>query len=732
MEIIEITEITKEELAKNWSYRVLPNQTIRLNKYIAEGEVPRLVIPSLAGGKKITEIGERAFAQNYHEHNTIQRAKSETWKIKQIVFPVYLVHVGMAAFAGCSELESIVFHEGLREIMKDAFVDCPNIKSATLPKSLKHIGEHCFDNKPTILIYAPKGSYAEKYAKDHQNLEFEQSTLKVDQIDQIDMEDEAQSKKLSAKSRVWLLERAVLDGTVEELAQVIEKYAPFEFTARALGFAMRYGGEEKVRLLKSAGASFEYDKEDRKFKSKYHTSARNERYWNNVLYELFPIFDKLFDYPQFCGAIYGRYEQLEILAPDYYVYIPHSNYRWSASEKIHYGEERKILPEEERAAAILAYYENTSRSETKSAALFFALSLGQYKIADTLIKSGFDLGKTFFGGIHADIYFFLEAHKKEHDMRLFEQMLRRAGTRRIMSDQTFSRHLALGEYWNIEHMELLCTLVCYTNLAISKKLSVEAKEKSEDDDTLLISRNRANEFLSFAIESDSDSAAVKICESGLINEKNINKYIELSSSQKKTQVLAVFMEWKNKNVDLAHEQRKSEERLKRRMNKKIDPNSFGEMKKTWDMSYSQREITITGYKGSDTKITIPVKIGARDVTSIGSRAFFKNSSLEKVVLQEGIQTIESGAFESCTGLIDIVLPKSLKSIGWEAFKGCAGLEKITIPDKVNYIYRDAFYNCPKLKICARRGSEAENHAKKYKIPFIDSKFESIFTGEDAK
>ena len=60
------------------------------------------------------------------------------------------------------------------------------------------------------------------------------------------------------ETAVSSLESAVLDGTTEDVANIIEEHAPFEFTARALGLAMRYGGVDKTRLLLDAGATFKY------------------------------------------------------------------------------------------------------------------------------------------------------------------------------------------------------------------------------------------------------------------------------------------------------------------------------------------------------------------------------------------------------------------------------------------------------------------------------------------
>ena len=65
--------------------------------------------------------------------------------------------------------------------------------------------------------------------------------------------------KLSEQKKVELLEHTVLTGTAEDVARVFEEHAPFEFTARALGYAARFRGTELVKCLVEHGATFAYD-----------------------------------------------------------------------------------------------------------------------------------------------------------------------------------------------------------------------------------------------------------------------------------------------------------------------------------------------------------------------------------------------------------------------------------------------------------------------------------------
>ncbi len=85
------------------------------------------------------------------------------------------------------------------------------------------------------------------------------------------------------------------------------------------------------------------------------------------------------------------------------------------------------------------------------------------------------------------------------------------------------------------------------------------------------------------------------------------------------------------------------------------------------------------------------------VTSIGSGAFYMNTSLSSVTFAENssITAIGDNVFYGCVSLSSIVLPSSVTSIGNGAFAG-AGLTSIDLGDKVAAIGENAFADCDKL------------------------------------
>ena len=75
---------------------------------------------------------------------------------------------------------------------------------------------------------------------------------------------------------------------------------------------------------------------------------------------------------------------------------------------------------------------------------------------------------------------------------------------------------------------------------------------------------------------------------------------------------------------------------------------------------------------------------------------YMNSSVKKVVIEEGVTNIGNWAFSECSSLTSITIPDSVTNIGAAAFDSCTSLTSITIPDSVTSIESYAFCNCSNL------------------------------------
>ncbi|MBQ5381689.1 MAG: leucine-rich repeat domain-containing protein, partial [Ruminococcus sp.] len=107
-------------------------------------------------------------------------------------------------------------------------------------------------------------------------------------------------------------------------------------------------------------------------------------------------------------------------------------------------------------------------------------------------------------------------------------------------------------------------------------------------------------------------------------------------------------------------------------------------------------LTLTGYTGSASNLTIPAEIGGKAVTAIGDECFQGLVCLKRVHVPEGVKTIGDYAFEACSALQRIYLPASLTAIGDGAFSGCGHLTLADMQDNVARIGKGAFLCCDAL------------------------------------
>ena len=99
-----------------------------------------------------------------------------------------------------------------------------------------------------------------------------------------------------------------------------------------------------------------------------------------------------------------------------------------------------------------------------------------------------------------------------------------------------------------------------------------------------------------------------------------------------------------------------------------------------------------GVAGAEENTTIKKVVVEEGVGVLYDRTFRRFYALEEVVLPSTLTTIGaagSGVFQSCTNLKTIVLPESLTVLGQGSFQECSSLESINIPAGVTRIESDA-------------------------------------------
>ena len=102
---------------------------------------------------------------------------------------------------------------------------------------------------------------------------------------------------------------------------------------------------------------------------------------------------------------------------------------------------------------------------------------------------------------------------------------------------------------------------------------------------------------------------------------------------------------------------------------------------------------LTGYIGTDKRITVPAAIDDLPVKAIAG--FAGNTLLETVVISEGIQRIDRNAFADCSNLTFVSIPESVTEIFDCAFCNCTSLETIHLPSGLTGMRR-LFEGCTSL------------------------------------
>ena len=503
--------------------------------------------------------------------------------------------------------------------------------------------------------------------------------------------------KLSEQKKVELLETAVLTGTPEEVTRVMNEHSPFEFTARALGYAARFRGAEMVKCLLAHGATFAYEAVPA-FAKKYATKvAISNIYSYNVDYSLYLLKDHKID-------------------P-----VPDS---------------AQLLDDEERTKVMeLLHTEAEKAAVNEADILYFSILYGDTAIRDACAKLGVcNLSDIRAANIRCDTNYAHMDGLDRHFRDGFTWTLRKANPdnfKRILMDilpmlgEKQMQMMPADIFFSFQDKKQFFTAYCAEGLfeLVLKHTNLTDKVKKWDMLYALVDHNNAS-GVQYALEQEWISKPKDL--------ETLLKYAQ-SKENRNAALVGCIMDKLEKNAPV----RKKEESLALAAN----PLSAAELKKIWTTKkLEDGSLIITGYKGDALDVIVPDAFGKVPVTALGSDVFsvkaprltreqievreniqsveipgsiavipknlFGNENallrwgagkLKRVVLGKGVREISEGAFSRCVALDEIVLPQTLTTIGKQAFSHCRSLPALNLPESVSAIGWGAYSDCEALK-----------------------------------
>ncbi len=491
--------------------------------------------------------------------------------------------------------------------------------------------------------------------------------------------------ELAQEERAAQLQRAVINGTVQEIVEVYDALGYVEMSAPALGLACRFRGLEVVKVLVEKGATFDFPStEEIEIKYHCHIGEKHAQYRENYRTNYALYFLKCYR-----GGVKGA--------------------RCLQGMKFFKNQKRDD-------GTLLPFLADSARSPVLD-----YLLLNQKKLA-------FQPEELLFYAIFARDDFLYEELKKRRICLVPKRI-------HAMTEGT----LADG-YW-FEFGTLTGKLADRDFVGVMQRLSTELDGKPFrlTEKTFDSIQNRFHDFSIFEFflehfrREKMQPAKIMRCvidrnlveamplierEGWLGTPRKREEMIAYAAEQERTELLAWLLDFKNRTADFAAEQEKADKKLMRKLN--AVPDSVMALSQLW--SYKKTAdgtITITNYKGSATEVTVPEKIGKSIVTAIGKGTFTgeenqcrnnetmnrgatkeqirQHKKITKIVLPDTIQLIGAGAFQCMEELREINIPAGVREIGEAAFAACAALRTLTIPPNVKRIGKKAFLGCAALE-----------------------------------
>ena len=611
---------------------------------------------------------------------------------EELIVPESVVTIFQRAFQNHTALRKISVLENVTEIGKNAFKGCEWLPFVVAPKvKLDSVADPESKLKLAMGYLLNKTMFEDSVAREYEAYIKKVKTKLLQMAKKYGLKEaeelldsdatgnaseQKKAKKLSDEEAVLLLEQSVLTGSKEKIAEVIQKNKPFAMMARALGFACRCRDREIVHLLLKENANFTY--KNRAQITKFGLSYKPSGTEYIAAFPLLMVVENVWN-PYLFGALNQYYSGKEAKRK-------FSPYLKTDKDISAVPEEMKMADAQTRVANLkLLAEKNVLTAKEINLLLYYSVLEEQTEMEAALTEMGaiVDVPWLLADSNHS-IYAsetnqYLDAMSEKTEkhrldtLRSFVKHLERANKKMYVSEAIF---IALGGAANAEIAQVLAN----HGDAINKKRLME-QLVYQDAPTAVVAALLEKNFVKTPKQKD--------------------ELIAYATDLKRTELLAVLMQYKNKTSNLEQDGMKKITSMQKVLT--ADPCSAAELKKKWDFKKKEDgTYIITGYKGEDTEVSIPEKIGKELVTELGECVFsasakrIKNADVRRqitrITIPETVVQIGAGAFRACESLEEIAIPNSVQKMGSHMFVGCKNLKMVAMSSKHRGIIGEWFFS----------------------------------------
>jgi hypothetical protein len=171
---------------------------------------------------------------------------------------------------------------------------------------------------------------------------------------------------------------------------------------------------------------------------------------------------------------------------------------------------------------------------------------------------------------------------------------------------------------------------------------------------------------------------------GMIEKAACSKIFEEVSKTNNTETIAAMLDYMEKNGISAAKTDDSKELSLEGITLSPEEAKLDWAYSSVELDNGMKGLAIDSYKGTDSVVTIPTRIGKKPVIYISSMAFSPDR-----------ERLTSSARLARRGVKEVIIPEGVVGIEYYAFRGC-NIEKISFPSTLEEIERGAFAGCEKL------------------------------------